>query len=220
MKVTDLSLEVLIHIVEYDRSNVPGDFWQSARTTRLRELATTCHALNDACSPFIFRAFNLALRDKAATFSTIRWRPFDVSAVREKFAALRRKCVFVRTLTIEDGRPEDTDSDDAGIFPEEIMPELLETLGTLRGLINVTFYTSRDEMTTIPLPMWNWVKESRVNGLNFVGWWKAPTGAEPITGLKKLGLEPYGVHTAPLISVSHLFSSGTQHEGSFLTTIF
>ena len=102
----------------------------------------------------------------------------------------------------EDGRPEDKDSDDAGIFPEEIMPELLETLETLRGLINVTFYTSRDKAAVLPLSTWNWVRESRVNEVNFVGWWRAPAEAEPIAGLTKLGIEPYGAHTAPLISVS------------------
>ena len=44
----------------------------------------------------------------------------DAQAVREKLAALRRKSVFVRSLTIEDDRTEDKDGDDGGIFPEEI----------------------------------------------------------------------------------------------------
>ena len=63
----------------------------------------TCRALNDACSPYIFYAFILALRVKVGTFTPIRWRPCRAGGEGETRGAAQEE--RVRALVDDRGWP-------------------------------------------------------------------------------------------------------------------
>ncbi|KAA1475537.1 hypothetical protein DENSPDRAFT_429661 [Dentipellis sp. KUC8613] len=103
------------------------------------------------------------------------------------------KAVCVRKLYIVDHRvdhPKEGESAEA--LPAEFVPELLETLTALQGLVSIIF-EGRDEGQPSPFSaaLWDWIASVKPNRLGFRLSFTFPDNLQPISGVKELDMYDY-----------------------------
>jgi hypothetical protein len=149
----DLPNELLLEIIAYP-----------ATIYNLNLISLSCKRLNACCGHWIFRKYRLSLRTSpASTHRTLT--PLDryetlvawhLDAATARLRHLRDKGPYVQELILEDRRDRDLGKDDEpDIFPECIMPALLDALKGANRVTSIRVNTERGG--TLPLPLWEWI---------------------------------------------------------------
>jgi hypothetical protein len=156
----DLPNELLLQIVAYHRTI--HDLWL---------ISLSCKRLNAFCSCWIFEKYVLRLRSRCEfrDFGPPRYltpldsietlKSWDLDAVTARLHHLRDKAPYVKELILEEWRDLDNkngDADEPDVFPECIMPALLDALKGAKQVTCITVTTSRYG-GTLPLPLWEWI---------------------------------------------------------------
>jgi hypothetical protein len=166
----DLSAELLLKIIAYL-------FTTSTSTSVLPRrplwpLSFSCKRLNACCSRWIFKKYHLCIRtsNSSRTYNkhltpldnskTLEF--WDLSAVTARLHHLREKASYVKELIVEDWKVGH--DDDPGVFPECIMPDLMDTLKGLSRVTSITIDCGYGG--TIPLPLWEWITTKNLTKLS------------------------------------------------------
>ncbi|TFY64003.1 hypothetical protein EVG20_g6093 [Dentipellis fragilis] len=189
-RLLDLSTEILLHII----GNIEVDEYERRKYV-IPRLSLVCKRFNDVCGHLIFRSYKLVLRSSGGRCfftgqSLDHWKD---EAVRTRLRHLKSKADFVRKLRIVDYRVNHPDEgESAEALPAEFVPELLETLTALQGLVSVIF-EGRDDGQPSPFPvaLWDWVASVKPNELGFRLLLTFPDNLQPIHGVEELHIFNY-----------------------------
>lgn len=138
---------------------------------------------------------------------------WDDASIKLRLAHLRSKASYVRELVITDhgvspwGRMDPDPMPRA--FPEEFIPELLDTLRVLHSLtvVHLVTHTSTDSPNPpLSIGIWNWLLDVRPTKFVLSGNFQVADGqiSQPIETLDGLEIKSYGVHNKAIVDVCYI----------------
>ncbi|GLB36879.1 hypothetical protein LshimejAT787_0311660 [Lyophyllum shimeji] len=196
--------DVLLEIV-----NLTANLYYFDRMAECRRLSLVCRSLNDACGSIIFSRYRLDIRTEPGYRRKVYppgspTHEWDEATIKLRLAHLRSKAAFVRELTIVDLAWLRAALDPEAFSPK-LMSELIPVLRTLHSVTSFSLIGPSNTRISLPMELWDWLVQVSPSELSLHGRFEidAPAGQDlkAIGGLRKLSLDPYGIHFTPILDV-------------------